>query len=46
VATRVRTLRGRRFIEYAFRFEQEGRLIYESTQAAVWTRGEDVLAGL
>jgi hypothetical protein len=38
--TRVRVLRGRHFVDYAFRYEQEGRLVYESEQTAVWVRGE------
>jgi hypothetical protein len=38
--TRVRMLRGRHFVDYAFRYTQEGRLVYESEQTAVWVRGE------
>jgi hypothetical protein len=37
---RLRRIRERRFVEYAFRYEQEGRLIYESEQAAIWFRGD------
>jgi hypothetical protein len=36
-STRVRKLRGSWFAEYAFRFEQEGRTVYESEQTAVWS---------
>lgn len=38
-ATRVRRISGAHFVTYDFRFEQEGRKIYESSQTAVWTRG-------
>jgi hypothetical protein len=37
-ATRVRHLRENLHIKYAFRFEQEGVVVYESRQAAVWRR--------
>ena len=37
-ATRVRRIRGRVYVRYAFRFEQEGALVYESEQGAVWQR--------
>ena len=36
--TRVRRLRENLYVTYAFRFEQEGVLVYESRQAAVWRR--------
>jgi hypothetical protein len=39
-ATRVRRLRGRTFVEYRFRYEQEGREIYLSEQAAIWFQGD------
>jgi len=35
-ATRVRKIRDNLFVKYAFRFEQEGEVVYESEQAAVW----------
>lgn len=35
-----RELRGTRFVTYAFRYEQEGRVIYTSRQRASWLRGE------
>jgi hypothetical protein len=37
-ATRVRRLRENLYVKYAFRFEQEGVVVYESRQAAVWRR--------
>lgn len=37
-ATRVRSIRGSVYIRYAFRFEQEGEVVYESDQGAVWHR--------
>lgn len=39
VATRVRSISGTLFVSYRFRFEQEGRVVYESEQTAAWTRG-------
>lgn len=39
-ATRKRQLRGTWFVDYDFRYTQEGRLIYESTQTAAWGRSE------
>jgi hypothetical protein len=36
--TRVRRLRENLYVTYAFRFEQEGVVVYESRQAAVWRR--------
>jgi hypothetical protein len=36
--TRVRRIRGSIYARYAFRFEQEGTLVYESEQGAVWSR--------
>lgn len=38
-ATRVRRFRGRVFVEYAFRYTQEGRDVYLSEQAAIWFTG-------
>ncbi|MCK6506970.1 hypothetical protein L6R53_26960 [Myxococcota bacterium] len=35
---RKRQLRGTWFVDYAFRYEQEGRLFYESEQTAAWGR--------
>jgi hypothetical protein len=40
-ATRVRRIRGSVYVRYAFRFEQEGALVYESEQGAVWHREPD-----
>jgi hypothetical protein len=37
-ATRVRRFRENMYVTYAFRFEQEGEVVYESRQAAVWRR--------
>jgi hypothetical protein len=37
-ATRVRSIRGSVYVRYAFRFEQEGEVVYESDQGAVWRR--------
>jgi hypothetical protein len=37
-AGRVRTVRGTKFVSYAFRYEQEGQPIYLSNQIAAWTR--------
>jgi hypothetical protein len=37
-ATQVRRIRGSIYVKYAFRFEQEEALIYESEQGAVWRR--------
>ena len=39
-STRQRNFRGTWFIDYTFRFEQEGELVYESMQTAAWTRSE------
>jgi len=39
-STRQRNLRGTWFLDYTFRFEQEGELVYESHQTAAWTRSE------
>ena len=39
-ATRVRKVRGSHFVEYSFRFEQEGRQIYVADHAAIWFKGE------
>lgn len=38
--TRIRRFRGRTFAEYAFRYEQEGRDVYLSEQAAIWFQGD------
>jgi len=38
-ASRVRRVRGRHFVEYAFRYEQEGREIYVAEHAAIWFDG-------
>jgi hypothetical protein len=37
-ATRVRRVQGTLYVRYAFRFEQEGVVVYESDQGAVWHR--------
>ena len=37
-ATQVRRTRGSLYVKYAFHFEQEGAVVYESRQAAVWRR--------
>lgn len=37
--TRHRRLRGRHFVDYAFRYLQEGREVYVSEQAAIWFQG-------
>jgi hypothetical protein len=37
-ATRVRRLKENLYVAYAFRFEQEGVIVYQSRQAAVWRR--------
>jgi hypothetical protein len=37
-ATRTRRIRGSIYVRYAFRFEQEGKVVYESEQGAVWHR--------
>ena len=34
--TQVRRIRGTLYVKYAFRFELEGAVVYESRQAAVW----------
>jgi hypothetical protein len=39
--TKTRQFAGKRFISYAFRFEQEGELFYRSDQTAVWYRPAD-----
>ena len=38
LATRTRQLRGTWFLEYAFSFQQDGELVYESRQTAAWGR--------
>lgn len=43
---RVRTFRGRKFVEYRFSYEQEGRVIYHSEQAAIWAPGHLVEQGI
>jgi hypothetical protein len=37
-ARQVRRIRGSVYVRYAFRFEQDGALVYESEQGAVWRR--------
>lgn len=37
-ATQVRRIRGATYVRYAFRFEQEGEVVYESQQGAVFHR--------
>ena len=37
-ATQVRRMRGMLYVKYAFRFEQEGAVVYESQQGAVWRK--------
>jgi len=37
-ATQVRRIRGSVYIKYAFRFEQDDAVVYESQQGAVWRR--------
>lgn len=37
-AHRRRQLRGTWFLDYRFRYEQEGEVVFESEQTAVWTR--------
>lgn len=37
-ATQVRRIRGATYVRYAFRFEQEGEVVYESRQGAVFHR--------
>jgi len=37
-ATQVRRIRGAIYVRYVFRFEQEGSVVYESEQGAVWHR--------
>jgi hypothetical protein len=39
-ATSVRNIRGTIFTRYAFRFEQEDRVIYTSEQTAAWVRSD------
>ena len=36
--TQVRKVRGSLYVRYAFRFEQEGAVVYESEQGAIWRR--------
>jgi hypothetical protein len=36
VSTRVRTVRGTKFLDYEFCFEQEGRVVHTSRQIAGW----------
>jgi len=38
VCTRHRNLRGTWFLDYSFTFEQDGEVLYESTQTAAWVR--------
>jgi len=39
-ATRRRMIRGTWFVDYAFRYEQEDELVYESLQVAAWGRSD------
>jgi hypothetical protein len=39
-AQRARQMRGTWFVEYSFRFEQQGEVVYESEQSAAWRRQE------
>ncbi len=39
-ATRRRNIRGTWFFDYSFRFEQDGRCVFESEQIAAWTRSD------
>ena len=36
--TEVRRIRGSLYVRYAFRFTQEGHVVYESEQGAIWHR--------
>ena len=46
-ATHVRRLRGMLYVKYTFRFEQEGVVVYESRQGAVWRKvGEERSVGV
>lgn len=36
---KIRSLRGRKFVEYRFEYIQEGRTLYQSEQAAIWGPG-------
>lgn len=40
-ATRVRWFRNTCFVDYRFRYEQNGQLVYESEQTAAWVRGDE-----
>jgi len=40
-ALRIRRVKGTLFVRYAFRFTQEGRVVFESEQSAIWIRPED-----
>lgn len=39
IATRVRTIAGTLFCDYAFEYRQEDRVTYQSTQTAAWRQG-------
>jgi hypothetical protein len=40
----VRRIRGSTYVRHVFRFEQEGAVVYESQQGAVWRRVGDASA--
>lgn len=40
VATKVRQYKGTYHVTYAFTFEQDGKVIYESTQTSAWFQAE------
>lgn len=37
-ATQMRKIKGSIFARYAFRFEQDGDLVYQGDQSALWTK--------
>lgn len=39
VATRVRSITGTLFVDYAFEYRQDDRVTYQSQQTAAWRRG-------
>jgi 3-hydroxymyristoyl/3-hydroxydecanoyl-(acyl carrier protein) dehydratase len=39
-ATRVRWLRNTCFVDYKFRYLQDGQVVYESEQTAAWLKGD------
>jgi hypothetical protein len=40
-ATNVRKIKASLLIRYTFRFEQEGEVVYEGDQSALWARIEE-----